>query len=485
MTRPNIVLIVSDQHRRDWMGCAGNRVVETPTLDALAARGVRFTDACCNAPLCGPSRMSMLTGQHPYRNGVYINEHTLSSDVPTFAHALGLAGYETVLAGRMHFMNADQRHGFQSRLVGDICRCYAGGPQTDFSRTPGSASNGVKAVQQAHPGTSAVLEYDQAVTAAAVDYLAARTDDRPLLLTVGTYGPHHPFTAPPEYYDRARRRLAELGDEPVPHAETPLHPWHAERYAWHHEDTLTREQIAEARANYAGMIGYLDELIARVLESARQHLTGPTWVVYVSDHGESAGDHGLMTKCSFYQSSVGVPMIFAPLDGPVEGLAGGRTFEAPVSLLDLCPTLAELAGGPTPPLQDGDSLAPILAGPVDEAQWRDRPIFSELKLLDFQPIRMVRRGDWKLVYYHTLEPVHLFNLAADPDEQVNRAADPACAAVRDALLALMLADWDPEWINRDAARKNADLKYMAQWGRQVGLGPMELWDQPTFTQPGA
>jgi choline-sulfatase len=478
---PNIVLILSDQHRADWMGGAGRRRVETPNLDALAARGTLFAAAYANYPLCAPSRMSMMAGQHPHRLGVYINEQCLSSDVPTFAHALGLAGYETVLAGRMHFMGPDQRHGFARRLVGDICRCYAGGPDVDYGALAGTASNMPKAVEKAGPGDSPVLQYDEDVTRAAEEALRARgPDDPPLFLTVGWYGPHHPFTAPPDLYARAKARLAALGDRPVPHAEEPLHPWQAKRMERKQDVAATPERIAEVRANYAAMIDRTDQLVGRVL-SAAEALPGETIVVYTSDHGESAGDHGMYGKGSFYEASIRVPLIVAPLRAGAAGWpAGGRMFPHPVSLVDLCPTLTELGGAPPLPLQDGRSLAPVSRGAaVEEAAWRDRPVWAEQELVFlsplFDPIRMVRRGDWKLIHYHGLEPPHLFNLRDDPDEQRNRADDPACRAIRDELTRLVFDGWDPDALLADALRKGRDLKYLWEWGGRVGMGPLDLW----------
>src|SRR6188474_2327720 len=115
---PNLLVIMADQHSPHVLGCAGDPVVRTPHLDALAARGVRFQNAYCAFPLCAPSRASFMTGQTPTALRVWSNGCTLASDIPTFAHSLGAAGYETVLCGRMHFNGPDQRHGFHQRLVG-------------------------------------------------------------------------------------------------------------------------------------------------------------------------------------------------------------------------------------------------------------------------------------------------------------------------------------------------------------------------------
>jgi choline-sulfatase len=477
--QPNIILICSDQHRHDWLGCAGSPQVETPHLDALAARGVRFTDAYCNAPLCGPSRMSFLTGRHPYRNGVYINEHTLSSDVPTIAHTLGRAGYETTLCGRMHFMGLDQRHGYQRRLVGDICRCYGGGPQVDYGALAGSASNTLKAVTLAGPGDSPVLQYDEDVTQAFERLARERAETAtksPLFCTLGWCGPHHPFTAPQELYEKAAARLRECGDVALPRYPELRHPWLQQALDRQKIDP-TDEQIFEVRANYAAMIDLMDQRIGRVLRAAGQ-LPGETIIVYTSDHGEMAGDRALFGKCTFYESSVKVPFIVAPLGGSMAGIASGEVVDAPVSLLDFLPTLAAMGAAPAAPLTDGDDLAPLIAEPevADEDTWQQRPVLSELELLRLPPVRMIRKGPHKLVYFHSYETPMLFDLAEDPDENNDLGNDPAYAAVRDALLRELLADWDPEQVTASVTRAMDDLDYQAAWGREVGMGPLEVWE---------
>ena len=117
--RPNLLYIHSDQHTPFVTGCYGDPLVQTPHLDRLAAHGVVFDSAYCCSPICVPSRMAMLTGQHPYQNQVWTNQHILDSAIPTFAHALGAAGYRSVLAGRMHVRGPDQLRGYSDRLVGD------------------------------------------------------------------------------------------------------------------------------------------------------------------------------------------------------------------------------------------------------------------------------------------------------------------------------------------------------------------------------
>lgn len=474
--KPNIVFILSDQHRYDWLGATGSSFVNTPNMGGLAQQGIRFARTYCNAPLCGPSRMSMLTGRHPYRNGVYINEHTLSSDVPTFVHALGLAGYHSVLCGRMHFMGADQRHGYNERLVGDICRCYAGGLAVDYGDMRGTPSNSKSAVNAAGPRDTPVLQYDRGVTEAFEKYVDQwdRTDT-PLFATVGYYGPHHPYNVPEPFYSEARSRM-EGRDSIVGAEEPPQHPWLAERAEKSGERDFAEERVREARYNYAGMISYLDGLVGRVLDAARK-LPGETIVVYASDHGDTMGDHRLWGKCSFYEASMRVPLVISPLtEGAKLGCGAGVVVDHPTSLLDIAPTMVDLCGGPAMPLYDGNSLAPFIRGEtVDESIWHQRPIYAELELLRRPPIRMVLQGNRKLCYYHTYDQVQLFDLSEDPDELHDVADVPAYAETRSWLHRAVLNDWDPDRMYADVQRKMDDLGYMTQWGRQVGMGPLEAW----------
>ncbi|MFQ6096981.1 MAG: sulfatase-like hydrolase/transferase, partial [Armatimonadota bacterium] len=163
-SRPNLLVIMSDQHNPHVLGCCGDEVVRTPHLDALAHGGVLFENAYCPSPLCVPSRMSFMTSRHPTDNRAWTNACQLSSDIPTFAHALGAAGYEVVLGGRMHVVGPDQRHGFERRLVGDLGATFPGGRAPDLGHIPrGSTGQSRIAVEVAGPGRTAYQAYDDAV----------------------------------------------------------------------------------------------------------------------------------------------------------------------------------------------------------------------------------------------------------------------------------------------------------------------------------
>jgi choline-sulfatase len=488
-SKPNVILIVSDQHRGDWMGCAGNRFVHTPNMDRMARGGIRFSRAYCNSPLCVPSRMSMLTGLYPHQNDVFTNSDTLRSDLPTFAHAMGLAGYETVLCGRMHFVGPDQRHGFQKRLVGDITHCYLGGPRTDYGALAGASGQGLKSIVTAGPGHSPVLDYDEQVVAECERFLSARAnvglgpdECAPLFLTVGFYGPHHPYVCPQAVYDRARQAM-EAADSPQPPDETPLHPWYEQWFARLKARQITAEQLTAARTAYAGLITLTDSYIGRILEAAKR-LPGDTWVVYISDHGDMAGDRGMFWKRNMLEGAIRVPMIWYPLkregDGGNARLAEDIEIDAPVSLLDLAPTLAGIAQAPPLPHQEGSDLTPLIFGveTPDADKWRKRPVFAELANPQDGVLRAVVRDGMKLIYFAGYDRHLLFDLKRDPRETTNLWDDPAYADIRRQLTDLVRSgDWDARQIGERLRAREANQQYLTQWGKQVGMGPSDLWNQ--------
>jgi len=224
------------------------------------------------------------------------------------------------------------------------------------------------------------------------------------------------------------------------------------------------------------MVEHFDEVVGEVLAGlAESGQADNTVVIYVSDHGESAGRNGLWWKSSFYDHSVGVPMILAD-----PGVPAGETRSEVVSLLDLAPTLAEIGGGPELPLASSQSLLPLL-GCTPRGPWRDEAL-SELIGFGAQyeyPARMIRSGPWKLIHYEDHEPM-LFNLDEDPNEFEDRAGDPQCREIRAYLHDRVLWGWDPEGARRSMRRSRAGAEVIRAWTRnQVPTGPSEdRWDAP-------
>lgn len=467
---PNILIIMSDQHSRDFLGCAGNELVRTPNLDRLAADGMRFSNAYCPSPLCVPSRMSFMTSRTPSANEVWGNDHILNSGIPTWATVMTLAGYETSLLGRMHFCGPDQRHGFEHRPVGEasagpVGMPWKGGPA--WTKFPGNTSGQCReSVEIAGRGQTHYQWGDEERTRAAVRWLkekATAKSTRPFAAVLGYVLPHCPFVAPKElfdyYYDRVNiptteerqpatirrfRKLRGLVDPPLP-----------------------EERLRVALAAYYGLCEHIDSLIGQVLDTLEETgLARDTVVIYTSDHGEMAGNHGCWWKSNYYEGSVGVPLL-ARWPGVTRPQSESN---AVCNLMDIGPTLAKIAGSEYPYPVDGRSLYGILTEGADDS--RPDETFSEL--IDPRggvPLasRMIRSGPWKLWTYVDEQglPPALFNLRDDPEELNDLGEDPEYADIRNSLLARVNDGWDPGEAVLKSREKSHHFSILGQWGRTV------------------
>ena len=474
MDQPNILVVMSDQHSRHIAGCYGDPIVATPHIDRLASRGVLFESAYCPFPLCGPSRMAFMTGQTPSRLRLYANSSVLPSDEPTFAHTLGQSGYETVLCGRMHFNGPDQRHGFQARIFPEVSGHAAGMLErtNEFRRT---------SLEKSGPGRNHYLLYDEECVAQAAAWLRDRpggAEQGPFCLVVGLVGPHCPFVCPPDLFEKYMETVDVPDDSGEPGRR--LHAYNQRFRTRSKIHDATEREIRRTRAAYYGMVEFDDALVGQLLAALEEAgMTEDTLVVYVSDHGEMAGEHGMWWKMSFYEGSVGVPLIISLPRGAQAGLR----VAAPVSLIDLAPTLGQIGGAPDLPDADGRSLVPQLGGGRGDA---DRAVFSEL-FTDSAwhdqgpsggPGRMLRKGSWKCIYYHREAP-ELYDLEADPGERRDRAQDPACRSILDAMLGEILSGWDPEALHSDMERSAAGRALVrAAPGDPTHLRG-EYWQGPT------
>jgi len=443
VTAPNILIIMSDEHDPRVSAPYGHPFVATPALRRLADGGAVFEAAYCNSPLCVPSRASFMAGKHLHRLGVWDNGVPLASDEPTWAHRLNARGYETALAGKMHFVGPDQRHGFGRRLVEDIHADARMNPpdwDADLDRPRPQMR---RRIEEAGPGDTREQRYDDEVAARSVTFLAepARRE-RPWALCASFITPHFPLIVRQPYFDRYYPARADLPPSPPGHLDR-LHPQSRRLRQYFDCADLTEEQIARARAAYYGLVTFCDERVGLLLNALEaQGLTENTLVAYVADHGELLGQHGMWWKCSFYEGSARIPLM---LSWPGR-IAPGRRFRSAVSLLDLVRTIIDLAGDDAPDL-DGTSLLPLLDGAVPDGEGMALAEYAGHGTIT--PGRMIRRGRFKLNYYHG-EPPELFDLEEDPDEFTDLAARPEWATIRDELTAILLRDWDPVAIGERA-----------------------------------
>lgn len=347
--RPNLLYLHSDQHSPFVAGCYGDERVHTPHLDRLAARGV-VLDACyCPSPLCVPSRMSALTGRHPFENRVWTNSHVLDSAIPTLAHSMGAGGYRPALIGRMHALGPDQLHGYAERLVGDHGPNHLGGRGVDHGELTGTAGPARVSLVKSGPGQSAYQVHDEDVTDCAVEWLQAQGarrkagDDSPFSLSVGFMLPHQPFVAKAADYSRYEGRMT-LPRTPEPFSDA-LHP---HLRAWRRAcgiEEVTEAEVLRARTAYWALVTRLDHMIGRILGALETAgLAQNTLVLYTSDHGEQAGEHGLWWKQTFYEDSVRVPAVLAWPGRLPEGERCGRV----TSSLDLNATMLDALACPPP-----------------------------------------------------------------------------------------------------------------------------------------
>lgn len=440
--RPNIVLIQADQMAPQHLGCYGDAAALTPHIDALAADGAVFERAYCTTPLCSPSRASMMTGRMPSTIGCVDNGDDFAASVPTLAHHLRGAGYHTALVGRMHFIGPDQHHGFEQRLTTDVYPADL--DMVPDWRRPMSERlqwyHDADAVHTAGVSTATVQQdFDDEVGFRALRHLNDRVranraagEDQPFCMVASFIHPHDPYEPPREHWDRFDGVDIPAPAHPeVPDAAEDPHTHRLRAMSGFDVNEPSAEQIARARRAYYAAVSYIDDHVGRILE--RLELLGlaeNTVVIVTSDHGELLGEKGLWYKMSPYEESSRVPMI---VHGPEHLVPRGR-FENPVSLLDIAPTLLDLAGAAP---DEGAEGLPLRESARREAAGEsgpeDRDLFVEyLAEGTHHPQITVVRGTWKLVLCPG-DPDQLFDLAEDPRELRNLARDPACAQQLEAL----------------------------------------------------
>ncbi len=439
----NLLLLMSDEHNRQMLGSAGHPLVRTPHLDALAARGVRLTDAYCNSPLCVPSRASLATGRYVSEIGTWDNARPYEGTPPSWGAYLADAGRAVTTIGKLDFRGegypdgfADQRRAGQRGEKGDLLGLF----RDPVVKRPGSRQR----VLEAGIGESGVTRKDRTVTAEAVEWLTQEGPhtSEPWTLHVSWLAPHFPLIVPQEYFDLyplASIDLPEHSDEYL----ADLHPV-VRQLRWHFDvdEPISEQQQRICRAAYYGLCTFLDEQVGRVLEALeRSGQAENTRIIYVSDHGEMLGEHGLWWKCAMYEGAVGVPLIAAGPDLP-----RGRTLGTPASLVDLFPTILHGAGVPIPDGLPGRSLWPILGGPED----RDREVFCEYHGHGTPGAAyLLRAGSLKYVHYVGYRP-QLFDLASDPGERHDLAPDPRYAGTLATFEERLRAIVDPEATDRRA-----------------------------------
>ncbi len=484
MTRqPNILLIMMDQLAPQVLKPYGGSVCRTPNIERLADEGVVFEKAYCNYPICAPARAAFMSGRLPSRVGSYDNACEFRSETPTLAHYLRAMGYRTCLSGKMHFVGADQLHGFEDRTTPDVypANFLWTGDWTRDLKTSKPTYPTVQQVCDAGPARRSVnTAYDEEVTEETCRWLhdhADRSEERPFFLTASFISPHDPYHAPPSHWNLYSDD--EIDEPRVPDIPEERCDAHSRRLFYsmgRHVYDVGPDDVLRARRAYYAVMSWLDDRIGRVLETVEAiGEKDNTIIVVTADHGEMLGERGMWFKMNFFEWSVRIPMIIhAP------AIFQARRVSENVSLVDLLPTFLEWAGdGALPPLFapiDGTSLTGLASGCRDG--WPDIALSEYCSQGAVEPLFMVSKGKWKLIHGEN-DPPLLFNLEEDPDELENRAGCPDTADVEKSLRAELYRQWNPCQLRNqviDSQRRRLFLR------KALATGRVTHWDwNPTWS----
>jgi len=486
----NILFIMCDQLRWDYLSCYGHQTLLTPNIDALAAHGVRFENAYCQSPLCGPSRASFYTGRYMASHGVMANNDPTRIDELTIADYLRPSGYRSALVGKTH--NRKSRTQLQALGVdprSELARNAASGGFEPFDQheglLPGGQQNDYNAYlkRQGYPGENPWLDYANSgedrdgnvrsgwrlrnsiyparvaekdsettyTTNRAIDFLEQQEGDQPWCLHLSYIKPHWPLIAPAPYHDL----YASKDVQAVVRADSELHnphPVYAAFMEQEYSESYARDDVRESVIPvYMGLVRQIDDQLGRLFEYMKQtDQFDNTMIVFTSDHGDYLGDHWLGEKDLFHEPSVRIPLIIVNPNSTADETRGSVCTEM-VEAVDLLPTFVEFAGANICHERvEGCSLMPLLRSQTAPAGWRHYAVseidYSERgprTLLKLHPYDcravMIREKRWKYIHHNRSRP-QLFDLREDPQELVDLGEDSACRKVRHGMQQLLI-DW--------------------------------------------
>ena len=458
VARPNVVFIAVDDMNAD-LGCYGHPLVKSPNIDRLAKEGVRFDRAYCQFPLCSPSRSSLMTGLRPGTTRVFNLQYHFRTglpDVVTLSQFFGQHGYYYARVGKIyHYGNPGDigTSGLDDPKSWQEFINPAGRDKTTLetdiiNHTPKRGLGSAMSFLSDKGGADAD-HTDGKVATEAIKLLEKHARE-PFFLAVGFYKPHTPYVAPKKYFDLYPLEKIQLPQEPAEHLEHIPQPALASVKPWPLFGVSTN-QARECKQAYYATISFVDAQIGRVLDALdRLKLRDSTIVVFWSDHGYHLGEHGLWMKQSCFEESARVPLIIAAPGQKARGKVSPRTVE----LLDLYPTLADLAGLTPPNNLEGASLRPLLNDP--KAKWT-RPAFTQVQRAGF-PGYSVRTERWRYTEWDDgAKGAQLYDHDQDPHELKNLAADPKHAKTVAEMKALVKQNW-PARIQGGAAPAGAKKK---------------------------
>tara|TARA_Y100000588_G_scaffold362601_1_gene424460 strand:+ start:981 stop:2414 length:1434 start_codon:yes stop_codon:yes gene_type:complete len=458
-TRPNIIFIITDQQRFDTVSALGYEFVDTPNLDRLVNEGVSFTHAYCSSPSCAPSRASLFTGYWPHTTGVLENMDTWTH---SWVEDLNESGYRCVNVGKMHTMPWETPLGFHERYVVENKDRYRSdrwfvdewdkalrvrGLEKPSRATYAELSDWEDRLGAYEWGLPEEMHPDNFVGDFASWWLDYQPQSQPLFMQVGFPGPHPPYDPVERYVDQYMDRdlaiqefdPAELESQPSVYRATREKMLEYNPDAVRHLANPSPEQRHRQRAYYLANVTMIDEKVGEIMQSLENNgYLDNSVVIFTSDHGDALTDHGHSQKFTFYEPVVRVPcIVWSP-----SRFSGGRKCDDLIQIMDLAPTVLEMAGLEPNQSMEAQSLMPLLNG-VEGAVGREY-VFSEhgrdFYVVNTDFATMVRNREWKLVRFADHDDGILADMIQDPGEVVNLWHDSEQADVKHRLLAV-LENW--------------------------------------------
>ena len=442
--RPNILLLMTDQQRGDCLGIDGHPVLQTPFLDEVGGTGLRFRSAYSACPVCIPARRTLMTGRRPSTHGVLVNHNVLLPGT-TLPEALGDAGYQTHLVGKLHLHPERKLYGFDSAQwadgpgIGlrmstrhDSVQAERLSRDNDYLRFVWRNGITAPAPVYAHgmngngwPARPWHLEerlhFSNWCADCAIDFLERRDPTRPFFLKTSFFHPHTPCTPPAFYFDMYDRM--ELPPPPVgswaQDCDVPVRGLPVRSGFIRLEPNAMRQFMA----GYYGCITHIDHQIGRILSIIPDN----TIVLFLSDHGDMLGDHHRNRKTAAYEGSARIPLLMKFPKGM--DVPQSRVIDAPVELMDVMPTLLDAVDVPLPETVEGRSLLPLLRG---EGGWREYVHGETARITQAPPDRptgmqYLTDGKRKYIWFPAWGKEQLFDLEQDPQEMTDLSRDPGRA----------------------------------------------------------
>lgn len=496
--RPNIIMILCDELRADALGCSGNPIVQTPNIDRLAKEGTRFSQCFVTQPTCTPSRASILTGCYPSALRSRMVGCYTPDDARFLPRVLSADGYRTASIGKVHLVpQAAEPEVLAQRLAGDE-GSYYGFQEVDLVNGHGSRCFGnrytgwlrerapdlderhaksmsyAKGVNCWRWNLPEEVHSSHYIADRAIEFLETAAG-APFFLHVSFPDPHYPFTAPEPWaslYDPAEMpppippvsesfNMPELHERVYRGPRTPASDGGRPRDRVigtppHNYAKYGPDDWRQVKAIYYGMVALVDQSVGRILEAVdRAGMNDNTIIVFVSDHGDYLGDHGMYGKGLPYESALRTPLIYR---GP--GIAAGQTISSVESTLDIAPTLLDFAGVSEPEGLQGCSLAQRLQG-ADQPRPGAALVENDD---DFAALRMrtLITPRWRLTYYQGQDWGELIDRERDPLEMRNLWHDPTRAAVKQQLL-IQLLDEIASSIDMQNGRRQQPSAPVPKW----------------------